>query len=87
MLFWTLLGVVNLVTLLLYGYDKVAASRGWWRVAERTLHLFALLGGSPAAFAAQKMFRHKSVKPSFRRVFWGIVVLQVAAIGAYWIWA
>jgi uncharacterized membrane protein YsdA (DUF1294 family) len=77
---------VNLATMLLYGYDKAVAGGSKLRVPERVLHVLALVGGSPAALLSQQLFRHKSVKPSFRRVFWLIVVLQLAAIGGavYW---
>ena len=80
------LASVNAVTLLLYGYDKRAAMTGRLRVPERLLHLHALIGGSPAAIAAQQLFRHKAVKGSFQLVTWLIVIIQIAAIGAY-VWS
>lgn len=77
-----LLGV-NLATFCLYGYDKAAAGReGRLRVPERVLHLFALVGGTPMAFVGQRAFHHKTVKRSFRIVFWTVFALQVAVIGA-----
>ena len=72
--------VVNLVTFLLYWYDKAASGRGLLRVPEWTLHVFAIAGGSPAAFGAQQLFRHKTRKRSFRVVFWLLVVLQAAVL-------
>ncbi len=78
---------VNLATVALYGYDKAVAGGPKLRVPEKVLHLLALLGGSPAAFLSQGMFRHKTVKTSFRRMFWLIVALQVALIVAgVWFW-
>ena len=44
---------VNVVTFLLYAYDKPAARAGRLRVPERLLHVHALIGGSPAAIASQ----------------------------------
>ena len=73
---------VNAATILLYGYDKAVAGGARLRVPENVLHLLALLGGSPAALFSQTLFRHKTVKPSFRRVYWLIVVLQFAILGA-----
>src|SRR5436190_14697220 len=75
---WTgaLVGV-NLATLVLYGYDKAVAGGTWLRVPENVLHLLAFLGGSPAALLGRALFRHKTVKPSFRRMFWLIVALQL----------
>jgi uncharacterized membrane protein YsdA (DUF1294 family) len=82
---WIALAIVNAATILLYGYDKAVAGGTRSRVPENVLHLLALLGGSPAAFLSQRLFRHKTVKPGFRRVFWLIVVLQatVAAVVAW----
>ena len=79
---------VNLATILLYGYDKAVAGGTKLRVPEKVLHLLALLGGSPGALLGRSMFRHKTSKPSFRAVFWLIVVLQLGAAGAAtWWWA
>ena len=83
-LFAYLLGI-NLATILLYGYDKLAARSDWGRVPETVLHGFAFLGGTPGAVLAQNAFRHKTVKSKFRRAFWVLTTLQVALIGwALW---
>lgn len=78
---------INLATIVLYGYDKAIAGGTRRRVPENALHLVAIAGGSPGALLAQVLFRHKTVKASFRRVYWLIVVLQLVAMGAaFWIW-
>ena len=71
------LAAINASTFLLYGYDKAASRRRLSRVPERTLHLFAFAGGTPAAWLGQRAFRHKTIKGKFRVLFWCIVVLQV----------
>jgi uncharacterized membrane protein YsdA (DUF1294 family) len=76
-------GIVSLFTIILYGWDKRRAIKGGSRVPERTLHLAELCGGWPGALLAQKMFRHKTQKASFRRVFWAVVCLHIAAWGAW----
>ena len=73
---------INLATMVLYGYDKRAAVKNRLRVPENVLHVVALLGGSPAALLSQRMFRHKTVKTSFRVSFWLIVVVQIALLAA-----
>jgi uncharacterized membrane protein YsdA (DUF1294 family) len=50
-------------------------------VPEKVLHGLALAGGSIGAYAGMHAFRHKTVKSSFRLVFWTIIVLQLALIG------
>jgi uncharacterized membrane protein YsdA (DUF1294 family) len=79
---------INLATFAAYLYDKsVARGEGGrlWRVPETVLHVLALAGGTPAAFAGQKLLRHKTVKRPFRAWFWAIVVLQIALL-SLWIW-
>ena len=56
---------VSAATFLVYAADKSAAQRGRWRVSERTLHLWSLLGGWPGAFLAQRVLRHKTRKEEF----------------------
>jgi uncharacterized membrane protein YsdA (DUF1294 family) len=73
---------INLATIAIYGYDKAIAGGKRRRVPENVLHLLAIAGGSPGALLAQGLFRHKTVKASFRRVYWLIVALQLTAIGA-----
>lgn len=83
-----LLGGVNLATMALYGYDKAVAGGRSLRVPENVLHLLAIAGGSPAALLSQSLFRHKTVKPAFRRTFWTIVAVQLLLLGAgAWWWA
>ncbi len=74
----------NLVTLLLYGYDKRQAIVSGIRIPEAVLHGAALFGGSPGAALGQILFRHKTQKRRFRMVLVAIVVLQGLAIYGYW---
>ena len=71
---------VNVVIIIAYGYDKQIAASSRMRVPEKILHLLALVGGSPGAFGAQQVFRHKTRKPSFQLTFWVIVAVQAVAI-------
>jgi uncharacterized membrane protein YsdA (DUF1294 family) len=78
------LGAINLVTLGFYGWDKWRAIKQKSRTPEWCLHLLALLGGSPGAWVAQQFFRHKTIKRSFRIVFWTIVALQIITWILWW---
>jgi uncharacterized membrane protein YsdA (DUF1294 family) len=71
---------VSALCFLVYGWDKVAAGRAEDRVPEAMLHLFALAGGWPGGLIAQRVFRHKTVKASFQRMFWTTVVLNAAVL-------
>lgn len=75
-----LYGVLSIVTVAAYGIDKSAARGHRRRISEQTLLLLGLLGGWPGALLAQQLMRHKTRKRSFRRAFWGSVVLNVAAL-------
>ncbi len=59
------LGIVSIVTLFLYGLDKVLAKAGKWRIPEIVLHFFALIGGFPGGWAGRGLFRHKTQKGVF----------------------
>jgi uncharacterized membrane protein YsdA (DUF1294 family) len=82
------LAAVNLVAFLYYGYDKLRAGIGRTRVPEVVLHSLALAGGTLGAYAGMRLFRHKTIKGSFRLVFWIIAVLQLALVAAvvYRVW-
>ena len=59
------LAVINFITWVVYGADKIKAKSGKWRIPERTLLLLALIGGSLGALAGMILFRHKTRKPKF----------------------
>lgn len=83
---WLWLLLVNLLTLLIYGGDKLAACKGWQRVPEITLLLFGLIGGWLGAILGQQLFRHKTQKQPFKTYFMlSVVVNLLAILGAgYW---
>ena len=75
--------VASVAALVAYRVDKTAAESGRWRTPESTLHLLALAGGWPGALLAQRIFHHKSRKPSFRLVFFATIILNLALA---WAW-
>lgn len=80
------LPLLNLATFFVYWLDKDAARQRRWRTSEQTLHLLALLGGWPGAWWGQQLLRHKSVKASFRQMYWLTVALNLAATAAWVLW-
>ena len=75
--------MMSLITMLVYAHDKRSASRGGWRVSERTLHTLELLCGWPGALLAQSLFRHKRRKVRFMLIFVAIMSLHLAGWIAY----
>lgn len=75
---WFLLA--NVLTLVVYGGDKMAARKAWRRVPESTLLTFGFVGGWPGAILGQQLFRHKTQKQPFKTWFIITVILNVALL-------
>ena len=78
--------VINAVAAAYVVVDKLIAGSGAWRIPERILLGTALAGGSPAAWVAMQVMRHKTSKESFRASFLIVVVIQALLIGAFLYW-
>jgi uncharacterized membrane protein YsdA (DUF1294 family) len=77
-----LYGLASAICFIAYALDKSAARHGRRRTPERSLLLLGLAGGWPGAFAAQRLLRHKTAKPSFLVKFWFTVALNLALLAA-----
>lgn len=71
--------LMSMLTYLMYAKDKRAAINGNWRVPEKTLHIFSVVGGWLGALIAQDKLRHKTQKQPFRAIYWVTVAVNVAA--------
>lgn len=74
------LAVVNIIAYFITAWDKRRAVKDAWRISEKTLFTWALVGGSIGVFLAMKQFRHKTKKWYFK---WGVpllIVLQVVLL-------
>ena len=78
--------VMNVIAFAAFGLDKAAAENGRRRIAEATLLRWALLGGSPGAYAGRALFRHKTRKQPFCGRLHRIATVQVLALGAWIGW-
>lgn len=76
----TFIIIMNVMAYALYKKDKNAALDLAWRVPEQTLHLVAVLGGWPAAYFAQKKYRHKTQKKSFQTIYKCTIILNIILI-------
>ncbi|MFN8471917.1 MAG: DUF1294 domain-containing protein [Anaerolineae bacterium] len=73
-LYWVWLISAGVATFAAYGYDKMQAGRGAWRVPEMILHVLSLAGGFIGGWAGMFGFRHKTQKPIFT------IILGVATV-------
>ncbi|MBR2650402.1 MAG: DUF1294 domain-containing protein, partial [Clostridia bacterium] len=53
-------GAISLITLILYGVDKLKAKLGAWRIPEKVLLGFSFFGGGLGGVIAMLLFRHKT---------------------------
>ncbi len=77
--------LINIVTFIMYGVDKLKARSRGWRVSELALLLPAVLGGCWGAGAAMLLFRHKTKHWSFRLIV-SLSLLVYMAITAMFLW-
>ncbi|WP_374551047.1 DUF1294 domain-containing protein [Sphingobium yanoikuyae] len=71
---------INGWTMLMFKADKMQAIAGERRVPEANLLMLAFIGGTPGAFAARHLFRHKTRKEPFSTQLMVIAVVQVGAL-------
>jgi uncharacterized membrane protein YsdA (DUF1294 family) len=77
---WIWLAAINLVTFILYGYDKAEAKSGGLRVPEVVLHGLALAGGFLGGWIGRIIFRHKTRKPIFTGVLTASALIWLVGI-------
>ncbi|MEK4537746.1 DUF1294 domain-containing protein [Peribacillus sp. FSL K6-1552] len=70
--------IINIVGFVIMGVDKKKARNGKYRISEKTLWFWAVIGGGTGTFLGMKHFHHKTKHTSFK---WGLPVLMVIQIG------
>ena len=66
-------------------WDKHQAAVGGWRVKEKTLHSFELLGGWPGAILVTRAINHKVSKPKYMWTLYSIGALHLLGwVGLSW---
>ena len=73
-------GVVSLLTLILFGWDKAMARTRHRRIPEGALLLSSLLGGGFGGLLGMFLFRHKTRKPLFRICIPLFFMLQISLL-------
>lgn len=62
---WYYLLGINIIAVIIFIYDKIAATRGKRRIPEFTLHLLELLGGVFGIVCTMLLIHHKNKKTSY----------------------
>lgn len=57
--------IINILSFVLYGIDKLKAIKKKERISEKTLILIGILGGSIGSLIGMNLFRHKTKKLKF----------------------
>lgn len=73
--------IVNLCTMAMYIYDKVASKLGLWRIPEKDLIWFGLMGGWIGAIFARRLVGHKTTKLAFKKMFFKSIVQNIVIVG------
>jgi len=74
--------LLSAFSFLLMGFDKNRARHKAWRISERTLWVFAILGGALGTWIGMRIFRHKTQKPIFKMGVPCLVIVQWAYLAA-----
>lgn len=72
--------IINLVGFFSMFIDKRRAKKNEWRIPEKTLFLFAILGGSIGSNIGMRLFRHKTKHWYFVYGMPAILLIQIIII-------
>ncbi len=74
------IALISVVAFAAMGIDKKKAEKHKWRVPEKVLFLFVLLGGGLGGILGMQIFRHKTKHWYFAVGFPLIAIIEYAAI-------
>lgn len=77
--------IVNIIAFILYGVDKRKAKRNQWRIAESTLILVAVIGGSLGALLGMIVFHHKTKHWKFKILIPLCLIVDIL-LGYIYLW-
>lgn len=69
--------IMSIITFVVYSIDKVKAAKDMWRIPEKTLLIFSLIGGVYGALIAMYKIRHKNRKMLFIVTNWSLAVIYI----------
>lgn len=69
--------IMSVVTFLVYLVDKLKATHDKWRIPEKTLLIFSVIGGVYGALIAMYKIRHKNRKMLFIITNWFFAIVYI----------
>ena len=54
--------IISVISVFVTVLDKYLAKHNMWRISEKTLFIFAVLGGGVAMYTTMRIIRHKTRK-------------------------
>ncbi|MDW7614037.1 DUF1294 domain-containing protein [Peribacillus simplex] len=69
--------ITNIIGFAIMGVDKRKARNREYRISEKTLWFWAVIGGGTGSFLGMKHFRHKTKHAAFK---WGLPILMILQI-------
>lgn len=72
--------IINILTFIVYGIDKLKAKKGKLRIPESTLLLLAIIGGSIGAWFGMRLLHHKTMHKKFKFGIPLIIILQLGVL-------
>jgi len=82
---WLYIGIAlvvcQIIPFIVYGIDKRLAIKGKSRISELSLLVLTFLFGIIGSFLAMIIFRHKTIKGSFRAKFAVVTIVRVLVLG------
>lgn len=77
---WAYIAFVNTISFALMGLDKKKARDQKYRIPEKTLFIWVIVGGSLGGFLGMKLFRHKTQHLQFKYGFPLILLVHLVFI-------
>ena len=69
--------IVSIISVFVTVLDKYLAKHNMWRISEKTLFIFAALGGGLAMYITMRIIRHKTRKNKFMFGIPAIILLEI----------
>lgn len=69
--------IVSIISVFVTVLDKYLAKHNMWRISEKTLFIFAVLGGGVAMYTTMRIIHHKTRKNKFMFGIPAIILLEI----------